>query len=205
MTLCLLGIAFLAMWFAVRLANEPEMKTITAAIDDIARMPREQCVSLGQSPEVKTCHFGDTSSGINIVLFGDSHAIQWFNPLQRIAESNGWNLATVVKSACTAFDINVNSSVPCASWRAEALQGIVALRPAIVFIGNATSYLGHKDNLAMRFSLDELEDGTRRTLKTLTAGGLRVVVMRDNPFFTYDIPNCLARSGPSLLVYRWLL
>jgi len=199
-TLCSLGIAFLAMWFSVRLANEPEMKTINAAIDDIARMPRQQCVSLGQSPEVKTCHFGDTSSGINIVLFGDSHAIQWFNPLQRIAESNGWNLATVVKSACTAFDIrdpgsSVGAMAACASWRAEALQRIVALRPSIVFIGNSTSYFGHKNTLAMGFSLDELQDGTRRTLETLTAEGLRVVVMRDNPFFTYDIPACLARSA----------
>jgi SGNH domain (fused to AT3 domains) len=199
-TLCSLGIAFLAMWFGARLANEPEMKTITAAIDDIARMPREQCVSLGQSPEVKTCHFGDTSSGVNIVLFGDSHAIQWFNPLQRIAESNGWKLATVVKSACTAFDIrdpdsSVGAMAACASWRAEALQRIVALRPAIVFIGNSTSYFGHKNTIAMGFSLDELQGGTRRTLETLTAGGLRVVVMRDNPFFTYDIPACLARSA----------
>ena len=199
-TLCSLGAAFLSIWFAVHLANEPEMKTITAAIDDIARFERQQCVtSQRQSPEVKTCRFGDTSSGITIVLFGDSHAMSWFKPLQRIAESNGWKLVTVVKYACSAFDIRspgtpVVDRAACASWRAEALQQIVALRPSIVFIVNSTSYLGHKE-LAMGFSLDELQNGTRRTLETLTAGGLRVVVMRDNPYFTYDIPNCLARSA----------
>ena len=199
-TLCSLGAAFLTMWFAVQLANEPEMKTITAPIDEMSRFPKQCVSSQQQSPEVKTCRFGDTSSRINIVLFGDSHAIPWFNPLQRIAESNGWKLVTVVKYACTAFDIRqpgtrVGDRAACASWRAEALQQIVALRPSIVFIGNSTSDLGHKDALAMGFSLDELQNGTRRTLETLTAGGLRVVVMRDNPFFTYDIPTCLARSA----------
>ena len=192
--------AFLAMWFAVRLANEPEMKTITAAIDDIARMPRQQCVSPRQSPEAKTCIFGDASSRTNIVLFGDSHAIQWFNPLQRIAESHGWKLTTMVKSACPAIDIippgsSAGEAAICTSWRAEALQRILALRPSIVFIGNATNLLWHKNNFAIRLSLDELRDGTRRTLETLTAKDLRVAVMRDNPNFTYDVPTCLARSA----------
>lgn len=198
-TLCSLGAAFLAMWFAVRLANEPEMKTITAAIDDIARMPRQQCVSLGQSPEAKTCIFGDASSRTHIVLFGDSHAVQWFNPLQRIVESHGWELTTMVKSACPAIDIvppglSGGAVAICASWRAEALRRIAALRPSIVFMGNATNYLALGPKLETRFSLDELRDGTRRTLEALTARGLRVVVMRDTPYFTYDVPTCLARS-----------
>ena len=199
-TLCSLGAALLSMWFAIQMANEPKMKTITAAIDDITRLPLQQCVSHQQSPEVKTCRFGDTSSGINIVLFGDSHAIQWFNPLERIAESNGWKLTTVVKSSCPAFDIrppglSAGNIAACATWRAEALQRIVALRPTIVFIGNLTSSLGQKDrsNPAITVPLDDLQDGTRRTLQALM--GLRVVLMRDTPYFSYDIPTCLARSA----------
>jgi hypothetical protein len=188
------------MSFADQLANEPGMKTITSAIDGKSRFPTRCVTSQRQSPEVKTCTFGDTSSDINIVLFGDSHAIPWFNPLLRIADSNGWKLVTVVKYGCTAFDITqpdtrVGDRAGCASWRGEALRQIIALRPSIVFIGNSTTYLGHKDTLAMGFSLDELQKGTRRTLATLTAAGLRVVVMRDNPFFTYDIPTCFARSA----------
>src|SRR5258708_35591030 len=123
------------MWLAVRLANEPEMKTITAAIDDIARMPRQQCVSLGQSPEAKTCIFGDASSRTHIVLFGDSHAVQWFNPLQRIVESHGWELTTMVKSACPAIDIvspglSGGAGAIFAKWPAQTLRRIAALPPA---------------------------------------------------------------------------
>src|SRR5260370_41211803 len=61
-------------------------------------------------------------------------------------------------------------------------------------MGNASIYLALGPKLETRFSLDELRDGTRRTLEALTARGLRVVVMRDSPYFTYDVPTCLARS-----------
>ena len=200
-TLCSLCAAFLSMRYAVRLGNAPEMKTIIAAVNDVAKMPRQQCVSLGESPEVKTCVFGDTSSATNIVLFGDSHAIQWFDPLQSMAESHGWKLTTMVKSGCPATDVRISesgttSATICGSWRAEAIRRIVALRPSLVFIGNASSYLERKDESGSKpsLSLDDWRDGTKRTLGTLTAAGLRVVVMRDNPLSTFDIPTCLARS-----------
>ena len=199
-TLGSLGAGLLAMWFASQLATKPEMMPITAAINDITRLPRQDCVSHMQSTEVKMCHFGDMSSDINIVLFGDSHAIQWFNPLQRVAESNKWKLTTVVKSSCPAFDIKPHGHsagilATCARWRAESLQRIVALRPTIVFIGNLTSSLGQRDrsNPGNTIPLGDLQEGVRRTLQALT--GLRVVVMRDTPYFPYDIPTCLARSA----------
>ncbi len=203
-TVCSLGAALFAMWFATQLEKEPRMQAIAAAIGDITRLPKDRCISKLQSPEVTLCEFGDASSNINIVLFGDSHAIQWFNPLQRIAESNGWKLTTVVKSACPSFDIEPlgQSSgylAACASWRAEALQRIIALRPTIVFIANSTSYLGNTMTYAkdgstppMTVALGNLQDGTRRTLQALT--GMRVVLMRDPPYFSYDVPTCLARS-----------
>jgi peptidoglycan/LPS O-acetylase OafA/YrhL len=204
LTLGSLGVAYLSLWFASRLANEPVMKAITAATDDIARMPREQCVTLGQSSEVSTCFFGDMSSATNIVLFGDSHAIQWFNPLQRIAESRGWKLTTMVKSACPSVSFSPPRSgegakAACATWRSDALRKIIALRPSIVILGNATTYLGREEIVATGFSLNELRDGTKQTLQVLTTAGLRVAVMRDNPYFTYDIPTCLARS----VRHRW--
>jgi len=200
-TLCSLSAAFLSLRYAVRLANAPEMKTITAAVDDIATMPRQQCVSLGESPEVKTCVFGNVSAATDIVLFGDSHAIQWFDPLRSMSESHGWKLTTMVKSGCPATGVRIAGSgagfeTACASWRAEAIRRIVALRPSLVFIGNASNYIERKDQSASKpgVSIDEWRDGTKRTLEALTAAGLPVVVMRDNPLSTFDIPTCLARS-----------
>jgi hypothetical protein len=199
-TLCSLGAALLTMSFAGQLAKEPKMKPITAAINDVTRLPRQDCVSGLQSVEVKICQFGNASSAVNIVLFGDSHAIQWFNPLERIATSKGWKLTTVVKSSCPAFDIaplghSAGTIATCARWRTDSVQRIVELNPTIVFMGNLTSSLGQKDrsNPSKIVPLDGLQDGVRRTLDALV--GLRVVIMRDTPYFPYDIPTCLARSA----------
>lgn len=200
-TLCSLGVVFLSMRFAARLANTPNMKSIEAAIGDIANMPRQQCVTLGESSAVLTCAFGNTSSATNVVLFGDSHAIQWFNPLLQIAESHAWKLTTIVKSGCLAADVRNPSSTDgfaknCSAWRADAIRQIVAMRPSIVFIGNASNHLGREEDPGSKSTIptEQWRGGTRRTLEGLTAQGLRVALMRDNPSFTVDIPTCLARS-----------
>ena len=201
LTVCSLGSAVVSMRFAGRLADAPGMKAITAAVDDIANMPRERCVSLGDSSAVKTCAFGNSGSATEVVLFGDSHAIQWFNPLNRLASSHGWRLSTFVKSGCPATDIVAKGPSPgfaagCAAWRAEAIRQIVALRPSLVFIGNANGYLARRDASGARdgVSLGAWQDGTRRTLSALVAAGLRVVAIRDVPLPGFDIPTCLARS-----------
>jgi hypothetical protein len=186
-----------SMRYAAQISNTPAMKRVTASIDDIARMPRQQCVSLEESAEVKTCVFGDRSADTSIVLFGDSHAIQWFNPLQRMAESHRWKLTTLVKSGCPAADIRDAGSSPgfdaaCNEWRAESIRRIVSMRPSAVFVANATVYLKADDKSSV--PLDDWRDGTRRTLETLSKAGLRVAVMRDNPRFPFDVPTCLARS-----------
>lgn len=199
-TLCVLGTAVLSMRLANYLANGPQMEKITAAIHDIGRLPRERCFTSIQGVEVKMCYFGNLSSDVNIVLFGDSHAFNWFNPLERVAQSQGWKLTTVMKSSCHSFDIRSHGQKvaildSCLKWRAEAFKQIVAMRPTVVFLGNLTSSLGQRDrtNPWVVHSLDELRDGTRRTLETLA--GIRVVIPRDIPFFPFDIPTCLARSA----------
>ncbi len=200
-TLCSLSVAFLSMRFAVQLANAPDMKALEAAVGDIADMPRQQCVTLGESSAVKTCVFGNATSATNIILFGDSHAIQWFNPLLQITESHGWKLTTLVKSGCLAADVRNPDSTNgfaknCATWREEAIRRIAVIHPSVVFIGNASNHFGREEEPAGKSSIfpEEWRDGTRRTLEGLTSQGLRVVFMRDNPSFTVDIPTCLARS-----------
>lgn len=198
-TLCVLGAAFASMRFADELAKEPRMEKITAAIKDVSRLPRERCFTSIQGTEVKTCYFGNMASEINIVLFGDSHAFNWFNPLERLVQSQGWKLTTVMKSSCHSFDIRPLGHKQarldsCLIWRAEAIKQILAMRPTVVLLGNLTSSLGQRDRINpwVVHSLDELRDGTRRTLEALS--GIRVGIMRDIPYFPYDIPTCLARS-----------
>jgi len=184
-----LSAAFISLRFAARLASAPAMQPITAAVNDIADMERERCVSLTEETEVKTCSFGSAASPTTIVLFGDSHAIQWFNPMRLMAERYGWHLLTVLKSGCPATDVVVSDD--CTTWRADAIPRIQSLRPTLVVVANATRYLAGKD---APVPLDEWKRGTRRTLSALAANGMKVVAIRDTPFPGFDVPTCLARS-----------
>jgi hypothetical protein len=187
---------------AVRLANAPQFRRIAAAAADFGRLPRAECVTLNESAEVRTCVFGDTSSESEVVLFGDSHAIQWFNPLQRLADAHHWKLTVMVKSACPASDIRTPGRGPvhdarCRSWRVSALRRIVAMRPSLVVIGNANADAGvtSASPSPNDITFDELRDGTRRTLQPLADAGVSVVLIRDNPRFPVSVPRCLARAA----------
>src|ERR1044071_5244454 len=129
-----------AIRFANRLSDSPSMKALDAASTDIGSMPRDKCVSRGRSPDVKSCAFGH-SSDVHIVLFGDSHAIQWFNPLRRLAKQYGWRLTTVLKSGCPATDVEPrgNDARPgtCRAWRAAAIRQIQAAKPALVIVASS--------------------------------------------------------------------
>ena len=204
-----LGSALLSMNFAEDLANEPRMRAITAATQTTNKVLTEQdCYPSLESPDVRQCDFGNEAAGVQIILFGDSHAMQWFNPLKQIADLNGWKLTTVVKPSCPAFDIRPSTFQPqdmgrletynaaCTQWRANALALIQNLHPTLVLLGNATSHLGQKyENLLAspsQPSLDELRNGVRQTLHALQ--GHHVAVMRDVPYFPYSVTTCLARS-----------
>lgn len=197
------GAAMLATRYAGRLAQQPAMKALNAATQDTARLDREKCVSLGSDSAVLTCDFGATSSFYHVVLFGDSHAIQWFNPLARLADSSGWKLTTLLKSGCPATDVPLRSrgarnavSAACGAWRHKAFQQLETMRPHLVVAASAALYLGRPGQRASHFdiSLPEWEAGTRRTLKRLTTAGIPVALMRDTPVSAFDIPTCLARS-----------
>lgn len=197
------AISWLAIQLADRMARQPEMTRITAAISDIADMPRERCVSLGLSTEVKTCVFADTRSATTVVLFGDSHAIHWFNGLYPVARQAHWRLVTVLKSGCPAIDVGgdvVAEVEACRQWRDKALQTIIDLRPAAVIAGSYTAVFARAPDEWPYGRFDRLTLGTKETLRRLTHAHLRVVMIRDTPMPPFNVATCVARSA----LHSWL-
>lgn len=75
-----------------------------------------------------------------IVLFGDSHAAQWFPAVLRYAELNGYAVETHTKSACPSVSASVLRDgvryVECDKWRSAVIAKINAERPALVLLAN---------------------------------------------------------------------
>ena len=96
------------------------------------------------SPE---CVFGDTSSSMSIVLFGDSHAAQWFPALERVATTEGFRLVSLTKSGCPSVDVALRDLrlgrryTECEAWRHNALARIKAMKPSLIVLANASDYV----------------------------------------------------------------
>ena len=196
------ALAFLVIHRGEHLADESSMRLITAASTDIADMPRERCVSLGQSTEVRSCIFGDPASLTEVVLYGDSHALQWFDAIERVARESHWRLVTVVKSGCAAIEVEApiaTRSAVCRAWRARAQAVIIARHPALVIAASFTSRFGEARSPQADAELTRLTIGTRAMLDRLTGAGLRVVLLRDTPLPPFDVPTCLARGDAAPL------
>ena len=181
-----------------QLALDQRFREITAATIDIGDIPHAGCWSEGRSFEVKTCTFGPPQASRTIVLFGDSHALQWFNPMRLAAQARGWRLVTFLRPGCAASDINPHrlpAAVDhCREWRDRAIAGINALHPAAVVMASYNGSTLRGDSVtAVLLPVDEIRAGTRRTLERFSKAAFPIIVLRDTPLPPFNIPACVAR------------
>jgi hypothetical protein len=183
-------LAFLVLRRGGHLAGEPSMQPIAAASTDVAHMSWKRCVSMGMSTEMRSCTFGDPGSSTEVVLYGDSHALQWFNAIEPVARESHWRLVTVIKLGCAAIEVQAvrgrAASAVCSAWRAQAQQVIIARHPALVIAASFTSRFGEPPGSRADPELTRLTSATRAMLDRFTGAGLRVVVLRDTPLPPFD-------------------
>jgi peptidoglycan/LPS O-acetylase OafA/YrhL len=187
--------AELALHYGIHLDRSPKMQALDAVRSDFATMSRRECLSLNGSTTLKTCAFGALESTTNVVLFGDSHAAQWFDALQEIAQREHWKLTTVLKLGCAAVDVNDDRE--CVAWRHSAVPAIVELKPTLIILGSATNKLDRPENPqahATSALVANVREGVLRTLRPLSVSGARMALLRDTPEFPFDVTSCLARA-----------
>jgi peptidoglycan/LPS O-acetylase OafA/YrhL len=191
------GAAWMLMLFARHLTMDSAFRSVGAAEADYPAISIHSCVGQGFSPDVKICVFGASSAPRSVVLFGDSHALQWFNPFLTAANMETWRLVTVLKVGCAASDINPHhlsaNADPCREWRTRAIEKIVAIQPTAVVMASYTGAIIRGFHAEAPISPEELRLGTRRTLERLLRVGVPIVILRDTPLPPYDIPACVAR------------
>jgi len=200
-TLLTLGVTSALVLYAGRqLSIDSAFHTLTAASTDIADISLKACVSEGPAMQVNTCTFGPPTAQRTIVLFGDSHAVQWVNPMRTAANLEAWRLVTVMRFGCAASDINPHrlsgSRDQCAQWRSRALQMILAMRPSAVVMASYTGATIHGFQAEEPMSRAELQTGTQHTMQVLAQAGIPVVLLRDSPIPPFDVPQCIARNTP---------
>ncbi|HEU4839998.1 MAG TPA: acyltransferase family protein, partial [Ilumatobacteraceae bacterium] len=145
------------------------------------------CVNVGVNPKVLPCEFGTPGAATTILLYGDSHAVQWFEPLQQIALQRGVRLVVLAKGGCPVVDVVVRTPVlrsTCPPYRDGVINWIAEHQPAVVVVAN--SYTQYEDDPAAWAT------GAETTIGRLAAVAPRLVVIGDNPSSTVDPPACLS-------------
>jgi peptidoglycan/LPS O-acetylase OafA/YrhL len=142
------------------------------------------------------CVYGNTSSDETIVLFGDSHAAQWFSPLRTYAEERGMAMVSLTKSACPSVDMRIENLslrreyTECTTWRNNAMARIDQLRPELVVMANATAGYPNLTLTKQGFG-GQWEDGLQSTLGGFPVSS-KVVVLGDTPRWGISPNVCLS-------------
>ncbi len=146
------------------------------------------------SPE---CNFGNLSSDATVVLYGDSHAVQWFPALQKLALEKGFKLITLTKSACPSIEVE-RASVGafqmsnCASWRASAIERIKQAKPDLIILSSFEHFVPAGDPR----NVDQWwQAGSVKSYEILKSLAPKIIYILDTPLPERNIPSCLASTS----------
>ena len=140
------------------------------------------------------CTYGDIDSKTTVVLYGDSHAAQWFPALEALANDRGFKLVSLTKSACPSVDVpradqGAFKNVHCDKWRDDSIARIKKLRPAAVIM-SSFQYFNPPSGYPNEYQW--WKEGQIRLLDALRGSSKHLIYISDTPRPLRDIPNCLA-------------
>lgn len=157
----------------------------------------DECHANYGDSKLSECLYGDKGSDRNIVLYGDSHAAQWFPALNEIAKNQRFALTSLTKSACPATQVlriesGAFKNADCVSWRKTAIARIRELKPEVVLISGFQHFNYPKNETsrdAWWFA------GQRAAFQSLLGSSPKLIYISDTPHPLRDIPSCLASGA----------
>lgn len=121
-----------------------------------------------------------------VVMVGNSHAQQFMGAVIPIAEEQDWQLVSLVQPVCS---FGLDGQPPeCRESNESFVRYLERLQPDVVF---TVSTYG-----AVVVGVDErLVTGQSEAIDRLSAAGIRVVGIRDNPRLGFNPVSCLSRPS----------
>ena len=181
----------------------PLTPSLANAKHDTAPSYTNGCHTPPASAEIHPCVFGDPHGTITVVMFGDSHALQWVPSFTRAARKEHWRLVAITKSGCPSVDMrfrhaNVQTDTqPCIDWRQAAIVWLVDNPPDLIILSNRHGYAAVDDNGNPVPYEPAWADGLAHTLQALPAGSRRLV-LGDTPHPSKDVPVCLTANPTNI-------
>ncbi|MGW2279398.1 acyltransferase family protein [Streptomyces sp. NPDC001770] len=160
---------------------------------------RDGCQAGYEGTDVPPCVYGDGTASRTVVLFGDSHAAQWFPALERVATEHHWRLVSLTKASCKAAEVTIVTGgkpyTACDTWRDKAIERINSLRPDLVVVSSSDA--GDPVHPAAD-GLGQWTDGFEAVYRRLATPGTRVAALLDTPWPLGDPVDCAANNSTRL-------
>ncbi|GAA1631173.1 acyltransferase family protein [Actinoplanes couchii] len=175
----------------------------------------EEAVAQRLAPQRDGCHVGltgpfrprgdcsYTTGSRTVVLFGDSHALQWFPTMEELARKRGWRLYSFTRSSCSPAGIALDERraqsryVECDRWRADVLARIARLQPAMLVVSSSVNY--RQVLTGAPADPDAVwQTGWVRSLAALKRAAGQVVVLGDTPFLKVAPADCLSSNATNI-------
>jgi hypothetical protein len=206
LTTVVVGGSTLAVRGAARASERLPHRSFKAAVSTLPRVYLNGCMRNTLDRDLgRSCLFGVERSPTRVVLFGDSHAAQWFPAVEQIAHERQWELHVLVKTSCPVPDVAVympslrRTYDECTEWRRRAVEEIRSLRPALVLLASSNLYLDADALEGNPVAADVWAEGLARTIAMVAEGADRIAIIRDNPHPGFNVPVCHARRAWSPL------
>ena len=112
--------------------------------DDRSRAFYDGCLVGIEGTNSNNCLYGDPHGDRTLILFGDSHAMQYFPALEELAEAHDWRLIALTKAECPPGEVEGPQQVDdreysqCDDWRKNSLERIeeADTGPTVVMSGD---------------------------------------------------------------------
>ncbi len=143
-----------------------------------------------QDPVLEGCRqevpSGETTK--RIVVLGDSHAQQYLAALAPVAEARGWELVTLLMPACRFGADSETRNAECNAYNRASTAYVLEHRPDAVF---TVATLTHEE-APFETEVPAYLEG----IQPIADAGIEIVGIRDNPRFTFNMPECVQRHSP---------
>ncbi|TLM86932.1 acyltransferase family protein [Pseudarthrobacter sp. NamE5] len=123
-----------------------------------------------------------------IVVLGDSHSQQYLGALGPIAAARGWELVTLLMPACRFGAASETRNAECNAYNQASAAYVLEHRPDAVF---TVASLTHEEA-----PFETGVPGYLEGVRPFAEAGIEIVGIRDNPRFTFNMPECVQRNGP---------
>ncbi len=191
---------------SMRVASGVEDK-IVAATNDLGVNYAVGCHLDFNTIMQPNCIFGAADSGRRVVLFGDSHAAQWFSALEEAARETGWRLETRTKTSCPPIDVTVwyrptrSTYDECIAWRRAVLDNLISAPPDAIVVASSSRYDGWIFDPVRAAPAGLLQaqklwaDGAAAIIRELAATGASIIWIRDTPEMYTTYKDCLSTEA----------